>query len=222
MAKHPRRKVPSSRRRPRPARRSSPTRGSVRPVRKTAAAARRRRLSVGPGAVVGAAALAAVIGLAVTRHDSTAGYDTNPKAFVLPNLGSPGKVTLTGLRGRPVVVNFFASWCTQCAAELPVFDTEARDLQGRVDFVEVNSEETGDGGAFADRFHLASSVTAVAHDVGGGQGDGLYQALGGNGSMPMTAFYGPDGSLLTTRIGAFDPASLAAAVNLLYGIMVPA
>ena len=54
----------------------------------TATGARRRRLSVAAAAVVGMAALAAVIGLAVTRHDSTAGYDTNPKAFVLPHLGS--------------------------------------------------------------------------------------------------------------------------------------
>lgn len=69
----------------------------------TATGARRRRLSVAAAAVVGMAALAAVIGLAVTRHDSTAGYDTNPKAFVLPALSAPGKVSLRR-HGRGVTV----------------------------------------------------------------------------------------------------------------------
>jgi thiol-disulfide isomerase/thioredoxin len=160
--------------------------------------------------------------LAVARHASTAGYDTSPKAFVLPSVGTPGKVRLADFHGHPVVVNFFASWCTQCAAELPAFDADARALRGNVDFVEINALETGNGRMFADRFNLAASVAAVAHDVGGSQGDGLYEALGGNGSMPMTAFYGPDGSLLSTHTGSFDAASLAGVLQQLYNITVTA
>lgn len=78
----------------------------------------------------------------------------------LPRLGSPGTVSLSALSGRPVVVNFFASWCTVCASELPVFDHEAQLLKGRIDVVEVNALETGDGNAFARHFALPSSVTA--------------------------------------------------------------
>ncbi len=176
---------------------------------------------MGSFALVALAAIGGVVALAVTRTSSTAGYDTNPKAFVLPALTAPGKVSLTSFAGRPVIVNFFASWCTQCAAELPVFTADARALQGKVDIVEVNAEETGNGSAFADQFNLSTSVTAVARDVGGGQGDGLYQALGGNGSMPMTAFYGPDGKLITTHIGAFDASTLASAVQQAFGVSVP-
>lgn len=172
-------------------------------------------------AVTAVAVIGGVVALAATRGSSTAGYETSPQAFVLPSLSPPGKVSLAAFKGKPVVVNFFASWCTQCAAELPVFDTDARALQGKVDFVEVNAEETGDGMAFAQRHALSSSVSAVARDVGGGQSDGLYQALGGNGSMPMTAFYGADGKLITTHIGAFDSSTLGAALQQLYGITAP-
>jgi thiol-disulfide isomerase/thioredoxin len=180
----------------------------------------RRRLQVITFSVVGAAILVGVIVLAVAKQSSTAGYDTSTRAFVLPSLAAPGKVHLANFRGRPVVVNFFASWCTQCAAELPVFDNDAQALRGKVDFVEVDAEETGDGRGFAQRFDLAGSVTAVARDVGGSQGSGLYEALGGNGSMPMTAFYGPDGALITTHTGAFDASSLAGALQQYYGIQV--
>lgn len=87
--------------------------------------------------------------------------------------------------------------------------------------VEVNALETGNGQAFAQQYQLASSVTAVASDVDGSQADGLYQALGGTGSMPMTAFYRPSGSLLTTHVGGFTASTLASELRQLYGITVP-
>ncbi|MDE3206458.1 MAG: TlpA family protein disulfide reductase, partial [Acidobacteriota bacterium] len=157
-------------RRPAPPRRpvpSRPRRPSDWP-RTAAALRRRRRLQAGAFAAFAVVIVGGVIALAATRGSSTAGYDTNPRAFVLPALSAPGKVSLAGFSGRPVIVNFFASWCTQCASELPVFDADARALKGRVAVVEVNAEETGDGQAFAARFDLAGSVSAVARDVGGG------------------------------------------------------
>jgi thiol-disulfide isomerase/thioredoxin len=184
--------------------------------------AHNRRLRSLIVAATSAAVLGAVIALAAARSGSASGYDTNPTAFVLPVLGTPGKVRLASFQGRPVVVNFFASWCTQCAGELPVFAADARALGGKVAFVEINSEETGDGVAFAKRFDLPTSVTAVAHDVGGSQGSGLYEALGGNGGMPLTAFYSPNGTVLTTHLGAFDSATVASALEQLYGIKPPA
>jgi thiol-disulfide isomerase/thioredoxin len=179
---------------------------------------RRRRFRNVSVVALSTAVLGGVIALAVSAGSSAAGDSTNPKAFVLPRLGAQGKVRLASYRGTPVVVNFFASWCTQCAAELPVFANDARGLRGKVDFVEVNALETGNGLAFAKRYGIPSSVTAVASDVGGSQGDGLYQALGGTGSMPMTAFYSASGKLLTTHVGAFGSSTLAAELSQLYGV----
>ena len=121
-----------------------------------------------------------------------------------------------------MVVNFFASWCAVCASELPVFTHDAAALRGKIDIVEVNALETGDGLAFAEQFHLAQAVAAVARDVGGSQGDGLYQALGGTGSMPMTAFYDAHGHLITTHLGGFDSTTLAGELRQLYGVIAPA
>lgn len=203
---------PSAARRPVP-KRVRAERDAVR----RAAQHRRRVRNVAAGAV-GALVLGAVISLAVLGHGSAAGYTTSSTGWVLPRLGAQGKVSLADFRGRPVVVNFFASWCTVCASELPVFAQDARALRGQVDVVEVNALETGNGLAFAQRFGLRSSVTAVASDVGGSQNDGLYQTLGGTGSMPMTAFYSAQGTLLTTHVGGFDAATLASELRQLYGL----
>jgi len=89
----------------------------------------------------------------------------------------------------------FASWCTQCEAELPGVHDTATKLAGKVRFVFVNSNETGDAAAMADRFHLFDFP--VPSDVGGSGGNGLYYySLGGTGGVPLTAFFAADGRLL--------------------------
>ena len=181
---------------------------------------RRQRRRIIYSAVV-SLVLVATITLAFVGHSSSAGYRTTATNWSLPALGAGPKVDLASLKGRPTVVNFFASWCQVCASELPVFAHDAVALRGKVNVVEVNALETGNGQSFASRYHLFSDATAVLRDVGGAQGDGLFQSLGGSTSLPMTAFYDANGNLITTHIGGYDAASLAAQLKTLYGVSVP-
>jgi cytochrome c biogenesis protein CcmG/thiol:disulfide interchange protein DsbE len=75
------------------------------------------------GTVV-AALLAVVAVITLAGPDGTAG--TQPKTlptapnFTLPQLGRQQRiVSLAGYAGRPVIVNFFASWCAECQTETP-------------------------------------------------------------------------------------------------------
>lgn len=185
-----------------------------------AAIARKRRRRTIAATAAGALIFTSAVVLAFSNHPSSAGYRTTIAGWSLPRLGESGRVSLSQFRGRPVVVNFFASWCTVCASELPVFAHDGALLRGRVDVVEVNALETGNGPSFARQYNLVQSVPAVLSDVGGSQGDGLYQALGGTGTMPMTAFYDTHGHLLTTHVGGFDSTTLANELHQLYGVIV--
>jgi cytochrome c biogenesis protein CcmG/thiol:disulfide interchange protein DsbE len=75
-----------------------------------------------------------------------------------------GPLSLASLQGRPVMVNFFASWCTSCAHELPAIQAsnEAHRSEGFV-VVGVNTLENGDGTAFFHRFGL---TFPAVHDPG--------------------------------------------------------
>jgi thiol-disulfide isomerase/thioredoxin len=163
----------------------------------------------------------AILAGAVTIAVAATGGSTaqvKPNAFVLPRLDGSGTVSLASLRGRPVVANFFASWCPQCRSELPTFTQAARSLDGRVTFLEVNSLETGDGAAMAKQFGLAQAGALVLRDVGGGNSSGLHDALGGGNGMPITAFYGETGRLLTVHLGVFPSGGLSQELVDLYGI----
>jgi len=162
--------------------------------------------------------LVAVGVLAFRGGRPAAGAVTNPAAFTLPALDGNGWVRLAHYRGEPVVVNFFASWCTQCQAELPGFKQEADALKGKVTFIGVDSLETGDKNFLPNLFHLAGSFAALARDVGP-DGNGLHAALGGGNTMPLTAFYGADGKLLDVERGALVPVgALQAKIAQLFGI----
>ena len=182
---------------------------------------RRRQRRTAAFSIAAALVLVATVTLAFIGRSSSAGYKTGASDWSLPTLGGGPTVTLASLHGRPTVVNFFASWCQVCASELPVFARDAVALRGRVNVVEVNALETGNGVSFANRFNLFGDATSVLRDVGGAQGDGLFQSLGGSTSLPMTAFYGADGHLITTHIGGYDAATLAAQLRTLYGVAAP-
>jgi cytochrome c biogenesis protein CcmG, thiol:disulfide interchange protein DsbE len=74
--------------------------------------------------------------------------------FTLPTTKG-GTVTLSKLRGRPVVLVFFASWCHPCEEELPVLEQLATDNQGKLDVVGVSFKDLdSDSVAFVDRLHV--------------------------------------------------------------------
>ena len=64
-------------------------------------------------------------------------------------------LTLSSLRGKPVLINFFASWCTVCEVELPGIEQAYKQHQADgFTVVGVNTLESGDGLAFYRRMNL--------------------------------------------------------------------
>ena len=74
-------------------------------------------------------------------------------------------VDLDGLRGRPVVVSFFESWCGICRVEQPDLSRVAREFAGRVGFVGVSYHDTvAAGRAYQRRFAVSYPL---ANDASG-------------------------------------------------------
>jgi len=84
--------------------------------------------------------------------------------FVLPDLHGDDAVSLSAYRGRPVIVNFFASWCPDCRAELGAVAAIARMTAGRVAVIGVDSNETSDS-AVTRLLAAADATYPVAVDA---------------------------------------------------------
>jgi thiol-disulfide isomerase/thioredoxin len=72
----------------------------------------------------------------------------NPDAAIpgLPDqvfdcLGDTSAVALSRVRGAPMVLNVWASWCPPCIEELPLLEKFSRELEGEVDFIGINLED---------------------------------------------------------------------------------
>ncbi len=184
-----------------------------------AAAAKARRRQRRAWWAAGAAGVLALIGLAVAAGGSAGGGsgDSDPAAFDLPAIQGDERIRLADFAGKPVVVNFFASWCTTCDFELPGFARVSDALRDEVTFVGVNALETGDPMTMPERHGI--TWWPLARDIGS-RGNNLHAALGGRG-MPITAFYDADGRLLHVDPGALDEATLRERIRSLYQIEVP-
>jgi thiol-disulfide isomerase/thioredoxin len=175
--------------------------------------------------VVGFLIVAAVAGFVLSSQSDDTGRSgrpgvTDPARFDLPTIDGTGRVRLADFKGRPVVVNFFASWCEPCKKELPEFAAAARQLAGKVAFVGVNSKEitAPSGIALARSMGLAEAGMTLARDVGGQGGSGLHDSYEVRNAMPITAFYDATGTLKFVAPGQLTRDKLSARLQELYGV----
>jgi cytochrome c biogenesis protein CcmG/thiol:disulfide interchange protein DsbE len=113
--------------------------------------------------------------------------------FALKRLGGDGTLSLTSLRGKPAVINFFASWCEPCKAEAKVLEDAARQYGSRVVFLGVDYHDvTGDG----RRFLSAHDITYPTVQDGSGMIGDRYGLTG----VPETYFIDARGRLVGEHI----------------------
>jgi peroxiredoxin len=122
------------------------------------------------------------------------------------------RVRLSDFRGRPVVVNFWASWCTACEVEIPAL-ARALDAHREIELavIAVNNGETyRKGRGFLDQH--GADLTAVAFDPVS-RIAGVYGVAG----LPATFFIDRDGIITGVTIGPLTDAALTEALDMAAG-----
>lgn len=111
------------------------------------------------------------------------------------------------LRGHPVVVNVWASWCGPCRHEFPFLQKVSARYGKRVAFLGINSEDSEDAAATFLREEPVPYPSYSDPDKG------IFDSLGGRG-FPDTAFYDSSGELVFLKQGQYrDEAELEADVE---------
>ncbi|MCX7671472.1 MAG: redoxin domain-containing protein [Anaerolineae bacterium] len=117
--------------------------------------------------------------------------------------------TLSALRGRPVILTFWATWCPPCRAELPELAAAHERYAGQVVVVGVNQAEPAAGvTAFAGQVGLAFPLPLdVRGDV-----SRLYAVR----SLPTTFFIDRAGIIRRIQSGPLTEATLAQALKTIF------
>jgi cytochrome c biogenesis protein CcmG, thiol:disulfide interchange protein DsbE len=107
------------------------------------------------------------------------------------------KARLAGLRGYPVVVNKWASWCGPCRAEFPVFQKASQQAAKTTAFVGVDStDNVDDANAFLGDFPL-TYPSYKDPDLK------VAREFNGVGAFPTTAFYDKKGKVAYVHQGPY-------------------
>jgi thiol-disulfide isomerase/thioredoxin len=178
---------------------------------------RRRFTTVGAAAVLGAVIVAAALVAGGGPDETTTNTPGNVEEAAAPGRmvpaggfemldGSPG--SFVTYRGRPLVVNFFASWCAPCLAELPGFERVHQDLDGRVAFLGLNLQDRPQDG------RRVVEATGITYDVGRDPSGELFRAFRGL-AMPTTVFVDADGRIVDVHSGELSAGTLQAQIEAL-------
>jgi cytochrome c biogenesis protein CcmG/thiol:disulfide interchange protein DsbE len=147
--------------------------------------------------------LFAVAGVALFRVRPAAELGKPPARFSLPSVLEPEqKITLDEIVGsRPVVLNFWATWCDPCKEEAPELARTARRYEGEVTFLGIS---VLDGPGPAGRFMREEKVPYESVSDTRGVTAKRYGMTG----VPETIFIDADGLVVGRYIGAFRPGEL--------------
>lgn len=116
------------------------------------------------------------------------------------------KGVVAGARGRPVVVNVWASWCGPCRVEAPLLDRAAEDYGAAVQFLGVASRDDRKGAeGFLRRFDV--TYPNLLDTTGS-----IRRFLTVRG-LPTTYVFDGRGRLVRSVVGAIDEQTLAASVE---------
>jgi thiol-disulfide isomerase/thioredoxin len=123
------------------------------------------------------------------------------------------EVSLADYAGRPLVINFWASWCTPCIAEMPTFEAVHQAVGEEVVFLGLNvTDGVEPAEAMIER-------TGVTYDLGRDPSGDVLAELGGV-NMPTTVFVAADGTIVGSHAGQLDEAELIASLADQLGVTV--
>jgi len=177
-----------------------------RAARRTAGLAMRHKVITGSIAVFIAAVIAVTVATSGAAAPPT--YKAAP-GFALAALGKPGQqVSLSQYQGKPVIINFWASWCAPCQQETPLLASWYKQQHGHVVLLGLDENDTA-----ADALKFATAK-GVGYPIGFDPNVTVAPSYDVDG-LPQTFFLNAEHRIVDHVLGAVTKAELAKGLRLM-------
>lgn len=131
--------------------------------------------------------------------------EPNPEALfsaTLPDLTGQN-VALSHLKGRPLVANFWATWCPPCVEEMPYLEALSKTLKN-IQFVGIGIDTAANIAQFVTKIPVSYPLYVAGHS-----GIALVRELGNSaGGLPFTVLFDAEGHIFDTILGQVTPEDL--------------
>jgi cytochrome c biogenesis protein CcmG, thiol:disulfide interchange protein DsbE len=171
-------------------------------IRDVGRSARRHKVLSGLIALCVAGSLSAIGLIGAGSGGNGKPAATDAAAFSLPSLGHSGqRVFLSGYRGQPLIVNFFASWCEPCQRETPLLASFYHTEKGKMALVGLDENDAiGNATTFTQK-------EGVGYPVGFDPAGTAATAYGVS-ALPQTFFLNAEHQVVDRVFGAVTLADL--------------
>jgi cytochrome c biogenesis protein CcmG, thiol:disulfide interchange protein DsbE len=178
---------------------------------------RSRARTAAIGLVLALGSIALVVGLGLDRRPAGVAFAGDLRRggtleeLRLPPLRDGPGFDLDDVGDRPLVINFFASWCPTCIAEMPEFERVHRALGARVTFLGVSQSDAP--GASID----LAEETGITYETAIDERGEFFHAIGGLG-MPTTVFIRSGGEIAEVWVGQLSAETLRSLIADVFGV----
>jgi thiol-disulfide isomerase/thioredoxin len=138
---------------------------------------------------------------------------TVPMQKAITSLPKVRQIDIKGLKpllkptGKPLLVNFWATWCDPCREEFPDLVKISAEFQGKVDFITVSLDDLADINTYVPKFlkDMNSNIPAyLLHTPNEAEELGLI-FKDWKGNLPLTVLFNSDGAVTYERNGKIWP-----------------
>ena len=148
---------------------------------------------------------ALLVGIVIFFLNDSRDDSVSTDIFSLPISLADGRETTLGNfvseTGRPLIVNFWATWCAPCLEELPMFESSNQRFKDEIDFLGIN---VSDSPTKAKEMIAATEISYLT----GSDPEGNFLVELGVVGLPATVFISRQGELIDLHIGQISSADL--------------
>ncbi len=166
--------------------------------------------------------IACWVAVSAQRPSKTARISTSP----LPIVKQIGDAELKGLvrpNGRPLLINFWATWCVPCREEFPDLVLLDKEFRGKIDFITISLDDLAEIDRDVPKFLAAARASMPAYLLKTADENAAIAVVTDQwkGGLPFSILYEPGGGTAYFRQGKINIATVRQKINGLLAVKQP-